>query len=161
MFAQLVVLNGPHKGRKLSVRRHSLLIGNAEVCQLRLKHKGVCPRHCALLLRAGRFSIHDLASASGTFVNDVRITTTVGLKPGDRIHVGPVELEIDWEPEWLRSESEEDLLVRESEEDTIVESGAPEEHRTVGVSRSCVGELTAVSPSDAAAGALNQLLDQR
>ena len=163
MYATLTVQNGTQKGRELSVRHRSFLIGSGAVCRLRLRNKKVCPRHCILLVRGGRLSIHDLACQSGTFVNDCRITGTTELQCGDRIRVGASEFVINWEPEWLRSTCDNDQCVCQVENDTAIEPRVqlPEKPRIVGVPRSRIDDLTAANPSDAAAGALDHLFRRR
>jgi hydrogenase expression/formation protein HypE len=53
-----------------------------------LERKSVSRKHLLLARKEGRFIIADLQSAGGTFVNGVRITAPVVVRPGDRIVVG-------------------------------------------------------------------------
>lgn len=61
--------------------------------------KGVSRRHAKIIQRKGEFFIEDLGSANGTFLNDQRLTPYLPypLKGGDRIQVGRVSLEVNWE----------------------------------------------------------------
>jgi pSer/pThr/pTyr-binding forkhead associated (FHA) protein len=49
----------------------------------------VSRRHCEFLLEDDGVAVRDLGSANGTFINELRVQEK-GLKPGDRLSVGPV-----------------------------------------------------------------------
>ena len=61
--------------------------------------KGVSRRHAKIIQRKGEFFIEDLGSANGTFLNDQRLTPYLPypLKVGDKIQLGRVSLEVNWE----------------------------------------------------------------
>ncbi len=67
-------------------------IGRSEGNQVQLARAGVSRRHAMITIGAeGRYSIEDLQSQNGTFVNGERITQAT-LADGDRIAVGDVEV---------------------------------------------------------------------
>ncbi|MBM4088191.1 MAG: hypothetical protein FJ276_01990 [Planctomycetes bacterium] len=80
-----------HHGRVLRIRSAKCTIGSDPRCTLRLRAQGVEPCHC-LILRG----------ADGTFVRRWSPRTSLNgrgfgesrLRPGDRLVVGPVELEV-------------------------------------------------------------------
>jgi pSer/pThr/pTyr-binding forkhead associated (FHA) protein len=67
-------------------------IGRSEGNQVQLARAGVSRRHAMITIGAdGRYSIEDLQSQNGTFVNGERVTQAA-LADGDRIAVGDVEV---------------------------------------------------------------------
>ena len=67
-------------------------IGRSEGNQVQLARAGVSRRHAMIAIASdGRYTIQDLQSQNGTFVNGERITETT-LADGDRIAVGDVEV---------------------------------------------------------------------
>ena len=67
-------------------------LGRSEGNQVQLARAGVSRRHAMITIGAdGRYSIEDLQSQNGTFVNGERITQAT-LADGDRIGIGDVEV---------------------------------------------------------------------
>jgi hypothetical protein len=67
-------------------------IGRSEGNQVQLARAGVSRRHALISISAdGRYTIEDLQSQNGTFVNGERVTQAT-LADGDRIAVGDVEV---------------------------------------------------------------------
>lgn len=64
-------------------------VGRAEGCDLRYAHGFVSMRHARIRVRSGTFTVWDLRSANGTYVNDRRILPgqPVELRPGDVVQV--------------------------------------------------------------------------
>src|SRR5690606_31125599 len=87
--ARLFVIHGARTGRELVLHRDQTVIGRADDCHLRLSDPQLS-RHHAVILRAGsRYTISDLDSRNGTFVNGMPIgETAVELTLGDRIRLG-------------------------------------------------------------------------
>lgn len=84
LFEGCVSLN---MGRKWIIGREK---GNSIV----LPDQRVSRRHAQLRCSAtGTFSLTDLGSCNGSFVNGNRIAKTVGLKDGDRLHLGDTEID--------------------------------------------------------------------
>ncbi|HET6583449.1 MAG TPA: response regulator, partial [Nannocystaceae bacterium] len=85
--AQLVVLVGPDAGRRYPVAEELLIGRDAEV-GLAVHDDGVSRRHSRILRsEAGDFTIEDLGSRNGTYLNGKRITASP-LRPGDKIAIG-------------------------------------------------------------------------
>ncbi len=91
MKVSLVVGQGPHKGRAISVTKSRYLIGRASECHLRPASQAISKRHCALLLRGDKFFVQDLNSTNGTFVNDEPVAGERELLDGDSLKVGPLD----------------------------------------------------------------------
>jgi len=68
-------------------------IGRVKGCDICLADGGTSRRHCVILSGPGGFTVRDLNSANGTFVNGRRVLKAE-LKPGDRLRVGSVEMEL-------------------------------------------------------------------
>jgi two-component system, cell cycle sensor histidine kinase and response regulator CckA len=85
--AQLVVLVGPDAGRRYPVA-DELVIGRDAEVGLAVHDDGVSRRHSRIVRHeAGDFTIEDLGSRNGTYLNGKRITQSP-LRPGDKIAIG-------------------------------------------------------------------------
>ena len=72
----LAVTSGPDNGRRLVLDGASaqrVLVGQSEVCDLRLSDREVSRRHAALEHLGSSLRITDLGSTNGTFVDRVRV----------------------------------------------------------------------------------------
>jgi pSer/pThr/pTyr-binding forkhead associated (FHA) protein len=80
-------------------------IGTDEGSHLIIDDPFVNDRHARIIYANNNFLLHDLDSREGTYVNEQRITQRV-IQNGDRIKIGPVELEVldplqpENQPEW-------------------------------------------------------------
>lgn len=73
-----------------------MLVGrDPDRVRIHLPHPNVSRIHAQIRARAGAVEISDLNSANGTFVNGRRVETTVTLRTGDRIDIGPFSLVFD------------------------------------------------------------------
>ncbi len=93
---RLVVVSGPDVGHTFSVEHTALprvLIGQSEVCQIRLSDREVSRRHAALEIHAAGLRIVDLGSRNGTFVGGLRVAdaTLVG---GERLAFGSTTIDV-------------------------------------------------------------------
>jgi len=82
----LIVMSGETVGKRVNVQGN-LLIGRDSGSALVLPDPGVSARHAMLEDRGGTWTLVDLRSTNGTFVNGNRITE-VELKAGDKIAFG-------------------------------------------------------------------------
>ncbi|WP_428388105.1 ATP-binding protein [Mucisphaera sp.] len=84
----MTVLQGPDKGRRFELPdEEPQMIGRSSE-SLPLSDQTISRRHASLTPDNGKWIIHDLQSANGTFVNGVRVTTQRTLRPGDQIRTG-------------------------------------------------------------------------
>lgn len=82
-----VFLEGPNKGKGYHIRRTPTLIGRT-AADLEIPDRRVSRKHAQLdILGPGQFSLKDLASTSGTLVNERPISTT-RLENGDIVSFG-------------------------------------------------------------------------
>ncbi len=91
----LVVLNGPLEGTKVQLRPNAPLVLGRSHKGLQLVDPLVSLSHAEITWEGDRYWLQDKASATGTFVNDVRLTErAVQLVPGMRIRLGETDLEV-------------------------------------------------------------------
>jgi two-component system, NtrC family, response regulator HydG len=93
----LVVTSGPDKGQRLVIDRTRLtrvLLGQSEICELRLSDREVSRRHAALEYLGPALRLTDLGSTNGTHVDRVRIVEAL-LSGGELVRVGTTVLRVD------------------------------------------------------------------
>ena len=88
--ASLAVRDGDDR-REVRLDAEPLVIGRDPDNRLVLDDRRVSRRHAEIRLRLGRYTLYDLGSTNGTYVNGRRAAETV-LSDGDRIVLGGVEL---------------------------------------------------------------------
>jgi signal transduction histidine kinase len=87
----LVVVRGPDRGRAFPLPdREPQLVGRSSEA-LDLTDAAISRRHAELTPDAGRWTLRDLGSRHGTFVNGVRISGSVRVDAGDRVRCGDSE----------------------------------------------------------------------
>jgi pSer/pThr/pTyr-binding forkhead associated (FHA) protein len=79
--------------RRLEFAGDHLTIGRSEKCKLVLDDDELSRRHAVIKYRNGSFEIEDLGSANGTYLN-CEAVQTAGLKRGDRIEMGGLEIAV-------------------------------------------------------------------
>ena len=87
MAAKVVVLAGPLCGEAFSIEAAETTIGRDGAVQLSIPDHLMSRRHCAVELAGERFTLRDLGSSNGTFVNGMPVRERV-LEHGDRIRAG-------------------------------------------------------------------------
>jgi predicted component of type VI protein secretion system len=95
MKLKLVVLAGAKEGLEIPLKKEKFLIGRAKDCALRAGSEAISRQHCAITRHEDRYTVKDLGSRNGTYVNDKRITTEVPLAAGNELRVGPLKFRID------------------------------------------------------------------
>lgn len=71
-------------------------IGRGAGATLRMADESVSRHHAELRHVDEGWMLRDLGSMNGTTVNDLRITTTVRVRPGDRVSFGAVAYVLTW-----------------------------------------------------------------
>jgi pSer/pThr/pTyr-binding forkhead associated (FHA) protein len=89
MDANLILLKKNGERRAFRLNKGINVIGRRPDCDLRIPLMEISRRHCQLDCREGLFTLRDLRSSNGTFVNSQRIEE-VKLQPGDIIQIGPL-----------------------------------------------------------------------
>jgi len=93
----LQILQGPDKGHTFEVSHTPAIIGRNSP-DLPLTDNTVSRRHAQLLKRDSQWSIDDMNSANGTYVNGVKVSSPLELKQGDQIRCGTTLIVFDGAP---------------------------------------------------------------
>ncbi len=91
MNAELIVVNGPLTGRRFPLLNGDLLVGRAPNADVVLSEPEVGWRHCQIYKRGDRFTISDLKSSIGTYINGMR-SAERWLEDRDQIGIGKTVL---------------------------------------------------------------------
>src|SRR4051812_38697468 len=95
MKLKLVVLAGAKEGLEIPLKKEKFLIGRAKECALRAGSDAISRQHCAITRHENGYTVRDLGSRNGTYVNDERISSEVPLKAGNELRVGPLKFRVD------------------------------------------------------------------
>ncbi|MGI8958653.1 MAG: sigma 54-interacting transcriptional regulator [Bryobacteraceae bacterium] len=87
MGAELIVVNGPLAGTRYPLDKEEILLGRAPNSNVVLSEPDVAWRHCHIRQHGDRFTIADLRSSAGTYVNGMR-SAERWLEDRDQIGVG-------------------------------------------------------------------------
>ncbi len=91
---EMLVTEGPLKGRRFSVPADGLRLGRSSSCEISIPDPALSRNHCLFETRKDGLWVTDLASANGTVVNDVQLgPDSHCLKPGDVVYVGDSALQ--------------------------------------------------------------------
>jgi predicted component of type VI protein secretion system len=88
---KLIVLAGAKEGTEIPLKKDKFVIGRSRECTLRAGSDAISRHHCLILRTADGYTIRDLGSRNGTYVNGERITAETELKQDDTVRVGPLE----------------------------------------------------------------------
>jgi pSer/pThr/pTyr-binding forkhead associated (FHA) protein len=92
--ATLRVVSGGALANKEFVVGDEATIGRGQGCQVQLADAMVSQLHARLFRNDKGLHIEDLGSTNGTSLNGRKVGGPARLKKGDRIRVGPIELEV-------------------------------------------------------------------
>ena len=98
---ELVVVDGPDRGKKLAVADATAVIGTAPSAQLRLTDPTVSRLHCQVQLSREGVRLVDVGSTNGTFVDGLRIKE-VYLRSSCTVRIGASALRVEMGTEPLR-----------------------------------------------------------
>lgn len=88
----LVVIAGPGLGQKYDLADTIVDIGRQEECVISIPSARVSRRHASVQRVLGRYTVMDLGSTNGTYLNGRRLDKAEQLKDGDKIKVGELVL---------------------------------------------------------------------
>lgn len=86
-MAKLIVTTGPLAPREIEITKDVFSMGRMPENDLELRDSLVSRKHSELIRRANRFTLYDLGSSNGTYVNKKRVDMKV-LDDGDEVSVG-------------------------------------------------------------------------
>lgn len=95
----LQVLTGRHRGKRIMLPRHEVMLGRTADCEIRRQSCGWSDHQCALRPSVRGVIVRDLGSATGTKVNGQIIRKETVLAPGGLLQVGRVLFRL-LKPEW-------------------------------------------------------------
>ncbi|HEY3447702.1 MAG TPA: FHA domain-containing protein [Myxococcales bacterium] len=84
-------LAGPFQGQSFQLDRAKLTVGRVPPADIMLEDDSVSRRHAEIVKTGQKFSVRDLGSANGTFLNGDRVSEAP-IEPGDVVRFGVVEL---------------------------------------------------------------------
>jgi predicted component of type VI protein secretion system len=88
---KLIVLAGAKEGTEIPLKKEKFTIGRSRECTLRAGSDAISRHHCLILRTTDGYTIRDLGSRNGTYVNGERISAETELKQNDTVRVGPLE----------------------------------------------------------------------
>ena len=92
---ELLVTEGPLKGRRFAVPDGGLRLGRSSTCEISIPDLALSRTHCLAEVRDDGLWVTDLASANGTFVNGEQLgPESRCLQSGDRLAAGDSELQV-------------------------------------------------------------------
>jgi transcriptional regulator with GAF, ATPase, and Fis domain len=94
LSVDLVVVDGPGRGQRASVRGGAIRIGTAPGNELRLSDPTVSRLHCEIRVRPDGMTLRDRGSTNGTFVGGVRLRDA-DVPAGTLVRVGSTTLRIE------------------------------------------------------------------
>lgn len=91
----LSVITGPTRGQAIRlIQGGSITIGRGWECHIYFDDPSISEVHAEVCWNEEGFSVFDLSSETGTFVNGTRIQGRVGLRLGDHIQIGSFILQL-------------------------------------------------------------------
>jgi Nif-specific regulatory protein len=91
MSAELIVVSGPLTGSRYSIGEPEVEIGRSPSATVSVPEADAAWHHCSIRTENARLRLSDLHTASGTYVNGMRVTSH-WLEDGDQISVGETVL---------------------------------------------------------------------
>ncbi len=79
--------SGPNLGQRYTLSDHPLVLGRDDNCDICMNDDSVSRRHACIQPMPNAYSVLDLQSTNGTFVNDTRVSLQQ-LKDGDYLRIG-------------------------------------------------------------------------
>jgi hypothetical protein len=128
MAYQMVMKTGPAPGKIYTLENTQIAIGREAGSDVFVNDVEVSRQHARLVSQFGDYTLEDLDSTNGTFVNGQRITGPRILKPGDTIFLGEnISLsyeEVAFDPNATQVNLSEPEIETEP---PLYETGAPQE----------------------------------
>jgi predicted component of type VI protein secretion system len=95
---QLVLLDGSHKGHRLTVEIGLAIVGRAKGSAIRIPSERVSRRHCRIWVERYKVWLEDLGSENGTYVNEAAVVDRVELNPGDELKIAGIRFRLQFQP---------------------------------------------------------------
>jgi len=122
--AGLLIIRGSQKGREIQLENDRVILGRGQDVDLLFEDPAASREHACIEWEQGHFTLADLGSANGTFLNGVKIKAAEGLSPGDLITIGETVIEFQSAPRTnLKSEAAKVRDRKNKEEGASTASG--------------------------------------
>ena len=93
-LSRLLVVDGPDRGKELSIERERATVGRSLICDLVLADKAISGTHFEIQALETGFILRDLESTNGTFCGDVQVREA-WIKHGQTIRAGQTVLRFE------------------------------------------------------------------
>ena len=112
--------------RKIPIKNTTAIIGRDENANIQLDHPSVSREHARILLLGGKsqFTIEDLGSANGTFVDGIKITERSTFYPDQQLEIGPFRFNLCVMP---GNEEQQSVKKKNKPLDTVTEDNIVQE----------------------------------
>jgi pilus assembly protein CpaF len=91
----LVLTEKGGETKQLSFDKDEVTIGRVQGNDLVLPKGNVSKRHCRIMVQGSRFSVEDLKSTNGTYINGRKIAEPTAVTGADKIYVGDFVLKVE------------------------------------------------------------------
>lgn len=114
MKLYLIVAKGKHQGMPIEIKKDLFLMGSDKMCQLRSQMTGIAPQHCAIVTRdEKKVFVRDLGGGETLLNNDlVPANEEWPLHSGDKLMVGPLEFNIQFQEKQLNQRDLEEWALK-------------------------------------------------
>jgi ABC-type multidrug transport system ATPase subunit/pSer/pThr/pTyr-binding forkhead associated (FHA) protein len=102
---------GPGPAEVISFEGREILLGRSDKANPKLDHPTVSWEHARIILDNGRYSITDLNSTNGTYVDGVRVKGRVEIRAGQEIRLGTYALTLNEQGQIEKRSDEKDITV--------------------------------------------------
>lgn len=94
MYGQLIPLGG---GDSIPLRKHEIIVGRKDNCDIVLRFSNVSSQHCRLVLSNGYWYVLDMHSTNGVKLNGVRVTDH-RVDPGATLAISKHLFKLQYDP---------------------------------------------------------------
>ncbi len=86
--AILIIIRGNPQGKKFVLNQEEMVVGRDSAAQIRINDANISRQHSVIRKTTDGFSVEDMSSRNGTFLNDQKLSFATGLNKEDMIKVG-------------------------------------------------------------------------
>jgi ABC transport system ATP-binding/permease protein len=110
--------------QRLNLRgRSSLTIGRDPTNDMVINHPSASRYHAQIKVQSGRYTLFDLNSTNGTFVNGDLIVGSHALEPGDAIRIGSTQMVFNMDETLIKTDDEGNLRIDALKLNKVVSKG--------------------------------------
>ena len=85
---KLIMTEGPTAGEIYPIEQDEVVLGRESGVDILIDSPGISRRHARIFVENDQYTLEDLGSSNGTFLNGERLRGRLVLKPGDEIRLG-------------------------------------------------------------------------